>query len=174
MPKGIYIRIKPVWNKGLIGYRAGVHHTEETKRKISQSHIGIRHTEETKKRLSLFFKGKPMKEETKQKIKETMRKRFVPLTIEEMDRREDLRKIRSSLEYQKWKEAVLIRDGFMCIKCGEDSVSKLTVDHIKSLNWFPQLATEISNGRVLCSLCHLKEKTHGSGSKIPIAITVDI
>ena len=53
----------------------GKHHSEETRKKISKSHIGKRHSEETKKKLSMarigkssWNKGKPMSEETRKKI----------------------------------------------------------------------------------------------------------
>jgi len=173
MPKGVYLRTKPIWNKGLKGFRLGCKHTEETKEKISRSHMGIRPTEETKKKISDFFKGKPIKKETKEKISRTMKSRFIPPTEEEMERREDLRKIRRSLEYQRWKEEVLIRNDFVCQKCGEEDVTKLSVDHIKPMNWYPNLALDVDNGRVLCSLCHLKMKTHGYFSRIPTKLEID-
>ena len=40
MPTGIYIRKKPVWNKGLKGYRNGHLVTEETREKIRIKKIG--------------------------------------------------------------------------------------------------------------------------------------
>lgn len=38
-------------------------HTEETRKKISESHIGILHSEETKKKLSEMFKGRKLPKE---------------------------------------------------------------------------------------------------------------
>jgi len=173
MPKGVYKRVKPIWNKGLKGFGLGRRHTDKTKFKISQSHLGIRPSEKTRKKLSLFFKGKPIKEETRLKIKATMKAKFEPPTEDELERREDLKKIRKSLEYQKWREQVLLRDDFMCQKCGEEDVRKLSIDHIKPMNLFPSLALKVENGRTLCSLCHLKEKTHGNFSRIPERIVID-
>ncbi len=69
----------------------GKTHTDETKKKISKSHIGIKpskearqkmslagkrrkHSEETKQKMSLFAKGKPKSEETKKKISLTKKR----------------------------------------------------------------------------------------------------
>ena len=51
----------------------GKHHSEETKRKISESHKGFHHSEETKRKLSEANKGKkrkPHSEEAKRKMSE--------------------------------------------------------------------------------------------------------
>jgi hypothetical protein len=54
MPSGIYIRTKPT--------------TQETKRKMSLSHLGIKHSKEAKEKISRAKKGKNHSEETKRKI----------------------------------------------------------------------------------------------------------
>lgn len=48
----------------------GFHHTEETKRKISEVHKGRHHSEETKRKLSDANKGRHRSEETKRKLSE--------------------------------------------------------------------------------------------------------
>lgn len=63
-------------------------------------------------------------------------------------------KIRESMEGRAWKRAVLQKDGFKCIWCGE--TKKLHIDHIKPFADFPELRFEVSNGRVLCKECHRK------------------
>lgn len=76
-------------------------------------------------------------------------------------------KIRCSLEYKKWHEAVLHRDKFSCVFCGFRSRKSkssgysecdIRVDHIKPFSLFPNLRFEISNGRTLCIPC---DKIHG-------------
>ena len=49
-------------------HHKGKHHTEETKKKISESHKGKHHSEETKKKIGEGNKGKPKSEEHKNKI----------------------------------------------------------------------------------------------------------
>lgn len=48
----------------------GKKHSEETKRKISESHKGILHSEETKKKFSEMRKGNTLSEEHKRKLSE--------------------------------------------------------------------------------------------------------
>ena len=63
-------------------------------------------------------------------------------------------KERKSPAYRRWRRAVLKRDDFQCIWCG--AKEKLEVDHIKPFAFFPDLRTEITNGRTLCIPCHQK------------------
>ena len=57
------------------GGQKGYHHTEEAKKRISETHKGRHVSEETKKKLSDYFKGKPCSEETKRKISEATKGR---------------------------------------------------------------------------------------------------
>lgn len=54
-------------NKGNKHY-LGKHHSEEIRRKISESHKGKHHSNETKRKMSKAQKGKPKSEETKLKM----------------------------------------------------------------------------------------------------------
>jgi len=93
MPKGIYIRTKPVWNKGKKGlqtaWNKGIPHSEETKQKLRKSHTGKKlsnltiqkmkgripwnkgktnvYSEETLNRMSRSKKGKHYSPETELK-----------------------------------------------------------------------------------------------------------
>ena len=79
-------------------------------------------------------------------------------------------RIRGSLEYRRWKKAVLQRDGHICVLCGvnkaEDKTIVLHVDHIKPFALFPDLRFDVDNGRVLCKQCHLATDTYGSRAKL--------
>lgn len=74
------------------------------------------------------------------------------------------KKIRNSLQMQKWRKAVFERDNYTCKMCGQ--VGKyLNADHIKPFAYFPKLRFAISNGRTLCVPCHRKTDTYGGRSK---------
>ena len=64
-------------------------------------------------------------------------------------------KIRHSLEYKLWREAVFKRDNYTCIWCGE-SGGRLEADHIQEFSIYPELRFAIDNGRTLCKPCHKK------------------
>lgn len=57
-------------------------------------------------------------------------------------------------KYDRWKSAVLKRDNYKCVKCGE--VQNLVADHKKSWWTHPTLRYRVSNGRTLCRSCHSK------------------
>jgi HNH endonuclease len=70
-------------------------------------------------------------------------------------------KIRHSLEYQAWRNAVFERDAYTCVECGDNRGGNLEADHIKPFAYFPDLRFELSNGRTLCHDCHTKTPTYG-------------
>ena len=71
--------------------------------------------------------------------------------------------IRQSPEYRAWRNAVLKRDGYMCVWCR--STKNLEVDHVYPFAYFPELRFEITNGRVLCKSCHELTPTYGYKAK---------
>lgn len=66
--------------------------------------------------------------------------------------------IRNSKDLREWRQAVYARDNFTCQICSERG-GKLHADHIKPFSLFPELRTDINNGRTLCVSCH---KKHGA------------
>lgn len=79
---------------------------------------------------------------------------------------EENKKIRTSLEYKKWRISVFQRDGYQCIIGGKEHGSKLQADHIKPFSRYPELRLELSNGRTLCVDCHKKTDTYAGKSKL--------
>ena len=60
--------------------------------------------------------------------------------------------MRNSKEAKAWKAAVLLRDKYICQKCG--AIEELHVHHIKPFSVFKDLRFMISNGITLCKECH--------------------
>lgn len=73
-------------------------------------------------------------------------------------------KIRCSVEYMIWQEAVFVRDEYRCQKCGERRKAKVTAHHILNFAQHPQLRFAIDNGITVCRPCH-KEFHHIYGKK---------
>lgn len=57
-------------------------------------------------------------------------------------------------DHKKWRNAVLLRDGWTCVKCG--STKDVEAHHILPWAYFPNLRCDVSNGEALCLECHKK------------------
>lgn len=69
--------------------------------------------------------------------------------------------IKKRPEYIAWRKAVFERDNYTCQMCSQRG-GELQADHIKPFAFFPELRTELSNGRTLCKDCHRKTPTWGN------------
>lgn len=81
-------------------------------------------------------------------------------------------KVRHSIEYRLWREAVFARDNWACVWCGKRSGKgvgpvRLEADHIKPFAHYPELRFAIDNGRTLCKPCHMTTETMGRRYKEP-------
>ena len=71
-------------------------------------------------------------------------------------------KIKNSIEYKLWREAVFSRDGWTCQRCNNIG-GRLEAHHIKSFAKFLDLRFAIDNGITLCKKCH--KETHRNKNK---------
>ena len=166
--------------KGHKGYWLGKEkpHTDEEKKNISKGLVGHKISNETKKLISdrnkgqvAWNKGKSWSKEIKDKISLTNKIKGIEPKIKFMGKGKDSpnwkggitpenKKIRSSIEYRLWREAVFARDNWTCQECGEKGCY-LEAHHIKRFVDCPELRTSIENGITLCRECHkLKRSKH--------------
>lgn len=127
--------------------RAGIKHTEESRKKMSISRAGSKRSEATKQKMSKTWKGRPRPWQIGEK-NWAWKGGITPEHI----------KIRNSIEGREWSRMVLKRDNYTCKKCGKRG-GDLNADHIKPFALFPELRFDLNNGQALCIPCH-KEKTY--------------
>lgn len=177
------------WNKGLTKETStsvrkysetliGRKLSEEHRLKCSRGRKGKKHTEERKAQLvkvllatgakTRFKKGESVSVKTQFEKGQTpwnKGKKRPEITGEkhfawkggtyDRDRRLDM----GRRNYRVWRMAVLERDNYTCVWCGNKT--NLNVDHIKSYAHYPELRYAIDNGRVLCVECHKTTDNYG-------------
>lgn len=125
-------------------------------RKFELSLIDAKRNEPKKYELMLkIFNGEPIKERKTRKRKPAKVIRLEPIEIEP-EKNE-----RTSHQYEKWRRAVLKRDGRKCILCQYDKF--LNAHHI--VRWIDNesLRYDVNNGATVCMTCHIK--WHGPQNK---------
>lgn len=160
----------------------GRHHTEKTKKIISQKNKGNHHTQETKRRISRTmkqrfrihrhpFEGRHLSDETKRKISEALKKwrRSHPFTRENNPRWKGGYEPYYGSNWYKQKRKARERDSYTCQVCGGRTNGRaLDVHHIISFREFGREnykeANQLSNLITLCIPCHGK----ADAGKIPI------
>lgn len=65
------------------------------------------------------------------------------------------KKVTRGRRWQVLRMAVLERDGWRCVRCGEQR--RLEVDHIRPVRTHPELSYAIANLQALCPACHTKK-----------------
>jgi hypothetical protein len=136
-----------------MGRKKGFKISEITREKLRISHTGKKHPIEQNIHQSNVMMGKKHSIETRQKISESHKGEkcykwkggVTPI----------YRRIRNSIEFRLWREAVFSRDNWTCQECGVRG-TKLHPHHIKSFAYFPELRFAIDNGITLCISCHEK------------------
>jgi len=128
------------------------HHSEETKDKIKKSNIGKKRSLEARKKMSEARLGTHPSEETRIKMgKARMGERNNSWKGGVTDNNI---KIRHSIEFNLWREAVFARDNWTCQKCYIKG-GILNAHHIKNFAQYPELRFAINNGITFCKICHI-------------------
>lgn len=80
------------------------------------------------------------------------------------DKKPDVRLLGDS-NLKRWKKLVKERDGFRCVKCGEDEARMLQAHHIVPVSENKELIFDVDNGITLCLNCHAEEHRDDPKSK---------
>jgi len=161
--KGIHIWKNRKHPKGMLGKK----HSEDAKKKMSESHKGLLIAEETKRKISKAHQGKKLSEEHKEKdriahfgkkaTKETRRKMSLSLIGEKNPAWLGGKSFEPyTAEFNnRFKRAIRKRDNQICMLCGihREKLNKaLDVHHI---NYDKKLSV-FQNCVSLCNICHNK------------------
>ena len=127
--------------KGFKNSNFGKHLSGKHRKKISESHKGKKH----------FMFGKHLSLETRRKISESSKGAKNSNWKDGIT--PDNKKIRDSLEFRLWREAVFARDNYTCQKCGERG-GYLQAHHIFNFATYINRRFDIENGITFCKKCH--------------------
>ena len=141
----------------------GKHHSEETKKKLSEYSKKIG-------RIPPSRKGSPPNSGSfKKGLNPWNKNKHMPQIIGENHwnwKGGITPRSLNSLEYKLWRTAVFERDNYTCIWCGDNKGGNLEADHIKPWCDYPELRFAIDNGRTLCKTCHRTTNTYGGRRKL--------
>ncbi|MGH7179978.1 MAG: HNH endonuclease [Tepidisphaeraceae bacterium] len=131
--------------------------TPEVRAKLSEIAKNRSFSAETRRRIAVAQNGKkrgPRPVEIVEKIAE--RQRGQPRPNQRGEKHHNWkggkRPLRNRVEDNRWKTAVVERDGRTCRRCG--STTNLVAHHFKSWDDFPDLRLDVDNGITLCKACH--------------------
>lgn len=144
------------WNKGKkcpqtsgeknANYWLGKHLSKVTRSKISNSLKGIKRSKETRLKMSKARSGRDSA---------FWKGGVTPKHL----------RIRMSIEYRLWREAVFARDNYTCQNCGIRGIY-IEAHHIKAFCDYPELRFAIDNGMTLCKNCHKKTDNYKNKLKV--------
>jgi len=152
------------WKKKISEAKAGKKRpsfSKEWRRRMSEAHKGKKSyeiTDEIRKKLSEAHKGKHPSEEARRKMSEAQKGEKSYLWKGGITPKNA--RIRNSIEFRLWREAVFARDNWQCQRCGTRSGNGKTIvlhpHHILNFAEYLELRFVIDNGITLCKSCHME------------------
>lgn len=141
------------WSKGK-KYKQRLPRTEEHKNKIRIALKNRVIPETIRERMSLGCLGRQISIATRFKLSDANRGEKSYLWRGGITKTRY--KIRRSIEYRLWREAIFARDNWTCQNCMKRGIY-IHAHHIKSFAKYPELRYAIDNGLTLCKKCHSKK-----------------
>lgn len=161
------------WNKGVHVYLGGKRFEKGqkpwntgTKGVIKAWNKGKKWSDEVKEKLSNAKKGKePWNKGVKGAQEAWNKGLLLPQFSQEQHwnwqggKTPEVRRIRNSKEYARWRKEVYERDWYTCQICGEVG-KRLRGNHIKKFSDYPELRLVVENGITICKPCDLRWVFH--------------
>ena len=135
------------WNKGIKGMQKWMNTSGLRSHKKGE----YKHSNETKKKISQSKKGYHASTTTKEKMKKSAHRGAENGNWKGGVTSEN-QKVRDSEEYRIWRLKVFFRDNFTCKKCNIKD-GTVQAHHIENFT-VKELRFEVSNGITLCKKCH--------------------
>jgi len=145
------------WRDNLSNSHKGKKFSMDTREKMSEAlkgnknGKGYKHTREAREKISEANKGKKISEGHR-KILSEVQKGYGNSNWKGGTTPKD-KKIRHSIEYRLWREAVFARDSWTCQKTGVKG-GELRCHHIQNFSDYPELRFAIDNGITLSKEAH--------------------
>ena len=100
-----------------------------------------------------------------QRVKRSAQKQGIPVTAWTKFKQPATKRLRGSLRYKQWRDAVYARDNYTCQRCGRRSMAgapcKLNAHHILNFKNHISKRFDVNNGITFCYNCH-SQKIKGS------------
>jgi len=139
-------------------YRAGWQ-IKKSKQKFCSKGC-VRYTEESKKKMSESHKGTTPWNKGLTKYDDKRLNYIRPTLFKDKGKSTENMKIRKSAKMKWWRNSIFKRDNYTCNDCKQIGGS-LNAHHIKPFALYPKVRFDLDNGKTLCVPCHEKTDTYG-------------